>query len=76
MSNVINFPTLKTQHCKEIRNVARTTKSVVATLMRDEMLALKMPVMQDKHLQAKINEIASMYHNVLIEYFQNDSNFS
>jgi len=35
-----------------------------------------MPVMQDKQLQAKINEIASMYHNVLIEYFQNDSNFS
>lgn len=75
MSNVINFPMLKTQHCKEIRNVARTTKSVVATLMQDEMLALKMPVKQDKQLQAKINEIASMYHNVLIEYFQNDSNF-
>ena len=75
MTNVINFPTLKTQHCKEIRNVAKTTKSVVATLMRDEMLALKMPVMQDKHLQSKINEIASMYSDVLIEYFQNDSNF-
>jgi hypothetical protein len=75
MSNVINFPTLKTQHCKEIRNVARTTKSVVATLMRDEMLALKMPVMQDKQLQEKIREISTMYHNVLIEYFQNDSNF-
>ena len=67
---------LKTQHCKEIRNVARTTKSVVATLMRDEMLALKMPVKQDKQLQAKINEIASMYHNVLIEYFEDDNNFS
>jgi hypothetical protein len=75
MSNVINFPTLKTQHCKEIRNVARTTKSVVATLMRDEMLALKMPVMQDKQLQEKIREISTMYHNVLTEYFQNDSNF-
>ena len=75
MSNVINFPTLKTQHCKEIRNVARTTKSVVATLMRDEMLALKMPVMQDKQLQEKIREISTMYHNVLTEYFQNDSNY-
>ena len=76
MNNVVNFPMLKTQHCKEIRNVAKTTKSVVATLFKDEMLALKMPVMQDKHLQSKINEIATMYHNVLIEYFEDDNNFS
>jgi hypothetical protein len=76
MSNVIEFPIRKTQQCKDLQHIARTTKSVVFTCIKDEMLALKMPFMKDKYLQAKALEIADMYHNILVEYHQNDENFT
>lgn len=75
MSNVIEFPLRKTQQCKDLQHIARTTKSVVHTCIVDEMLALKLPVKQDKYLQAKALEIADMYHTVLVEYYNNDTNF-
>lgn len=76
MSNIVEFPIRKTQQAKDLQHIARTTKNVVFTCIKDEMLALKMPFKQDKYLQAKAIEIADMYHNILVEYYKNDANFT